>query len=108
MIDGAAPKRTTKATSAKATKLTPEELESALAQLDGWEVLAGALSKTLTFGSFSEAFAFLTRIALLAEKLDHHPDIQQSYRTVTLRLSSHDVGGLTGRDVRLAERIDAL
>lgn len=100
-MTNATPKRGAK------SPLTPEDLDAALAQLDGWKVVEGALDKTWTFGSFSEAFAFLTRVALLAETLDHHPDMQQSYRTVTLQLTSHDVGGVTRRDLRLAERIDA-
>ncbi len=93
---------------AKANGLTPEALKTALESLDGWEVVAGKLSQSWTFASFSAAFAFLTRVALLSEKLDHHPDIYHAYRTVTLTLISHDVGALTARDVRFARKISAL
>lgn len=75
---------------------------------DGWEVVDGKLHRELSFADFSEAFAFMTRVALAAEKADHHPDWSNSWNTVTIDLVSHDAGGLTARDVALAEAISAL
>lgn len=74
----------------------------------GWEVVDGRLHRELTFADFSEAFGFMTRVALAAEKADHHPDWSNSWNTVTIDLVSHDAGGLTERDVALAEAIDTL
>jgi 4a-hydroxytetrahydrobiopterin dehydratase len=75
---------------------------------EGWEVLDGCLHRELTFANFSEAFAFMTRVALLAEKRDHHPDWSNSWNKVTIDLVSHDQGGLTDRDTGLAEAINKL
>ena len=74
----------------------------------GWEVVDGRLHRELSFADFSEAFAFMTRVALAAEKADHHPDWSNSWNTVTIDLVSHDADGLTDRDVALAEAISAL
>ncbi len=81
-----------------------------LAKLNGWaEGDEGkSISRTFTFTDFSEAFAFMTRVALLAEKADHHPDWSNSYNTVEISLTSHDAGGLTKRDAKLAKAIDGL
>jgi 4a-hydroxytetrahydrobiopterin dehydratase len=75
-----------------------------------WSLEAGdkALVRTFTFKDFSEAFAFLTRVALHAEKVDHHPEFTSVWNRVDFRLTSHDAGGVTDRDRRLAEAIDAL
>lgn len=75
---------------------------------DGWEVVDGKLHRELTFADFSEAFAFMTRVALAAEKADHHPDWSNSWNRVTIDLVSHDADGLTARDTTLAETINAL
>jgi 4a-hydroxytetrahydrobiopterin dehydratase len=75
---------------------------------DGWEERDGRLHRELEFADFSEAFAFMTRVALLAEKLDHHPDWSNAWNRVTIDLTSHDVGELTRRDVRMAEAINEL
>ncbi len=75
---------------------------------DGWEARDGGLHRELEFADFSQAFAFMTRVARLAEKLDHHPDWSNSWNRVTIDLTSHDVGGLTARDIRLAEGINQL
>jgi 4a-hydroxytetrahydrobiopterin dehydratase len=74
----------------------------------GWEVLDGRLHRELTFADFSAAFAFMTRVALLAEKRDHHPDWSNSWNKVVIDLVSHDKGGLTARDTGLAEAINKL
>jgi 4a-hydroxytetrahydrobiopterin dehydratase len=77
---------------------------------DGWEFEAGgkALVRSFKFKDFSEAFAFLTRVALHAEKLDHHPEFTSVWNRVDFRLTSHDAGAVTDRDVALARQIDEL
>ena len=76
----------------------------------GWAIEEGgkALVRTFTFKDFSEAFAFLTRVALHAEKVDHHPEFTSVWNKVDFRLTSHDSGGVTERDRKLAEAIEAL
>ena len=77
---------------------------------EGWSVEQGgkALVRTFTFSDFSEAFAFLTRVAMQAEKQDHHPEFTSVWNRVDFRLTSHDAGGITDRDRKLAEAINAL
>ena len=88
-------------------KLTKEAVEQALATLPGWTLAADGLSisRTFTFKNFSEAFGFMTRAALAAEKLDHHPDWSNVYKTVEVKLNTHDAGGLTELDFELARRM---
>ncbi len=74
----------------------------------GWEHVSGRLHRVLVFPDFAQAFAFMTRVAAEAERLDHHPDWSNSWNTVTIDLVSHDAGTLTARDVRLAEAINRL
>ncbi|MFL6720935.1 MAG: 4a-hydroxytetrahydrobiopterin dehydratase [Sphingomonas sp.] len=76
----------------------------------GWALEEGgkALQRSLKFEDFSEAFGFLTRLALHAEKADHHPEFTNVWNRVDLRLTSHDAGGVTERDVKLAEAINRL
>lgn len=85
-----------------------DEIARAVEELPGWEASEGKLRSEHEFKSFSQAFAFLSRIALLAEKHDHHPEIFNSYAKVVLELVSHDAGGITDRDVRLAKAITEL
>jgi 4a-hydroxytetrahydrobiopterin dehydratase len=77
---------------------------------DGWSLEDGgnALVRSLKFRDFNEAFGFLTRVALHAEKQDHHPEFTSVWNRVDMRLTSHDAGGLTERDIRLAEAINRL
>ena len=77
---------------------------------DGWTLEEGgkALRRSFTFKDFSEAYAFLTRVALHAEKVDHHPEFTNVWNRVDFRLTSHDAGGVTDRDVTLAEAINRL
>ena len=77
---------------------------------DGWTLEEGgkALVRTFKFADFSEAFGFLTRVALHAEKIDHHPEFTNVWNRVDFRLTSHDAGGVTDRDVSLAEAINQL
>jgi len=88
-------------------RLDRQAIDAALAGLEGW-VLADdclSISRTFTFRNFSEAFAFMTRSALAAEKLDHHPDWSNVYKTVVVKLDTHDAGGLTELDFELARRM---
>jgi 4a-hydroxytetrahydrobiopterin dehydratase len=87
--------------------LTPAELAAALRELPGWELREGKLQRALTFADFAEAFAFMTRVALAAEKLDHHPDWSNVWNRVAIALWTHDAGGITRRDVELAKKIEA-
>ena len=91
-------------------KLSSDARKAALARLKGWSDVAGrdAISKTFTFRDFNEAFGFMTRVALIAEKMDHHPEWSNVYKTVAVTLSTHDAGGLTERDIALAEAMDNL
>jgi 4a-hydroxytetrahydrobiopterin dehydratase len=93
-----------------AEKLTGDARKTALAELTGWDEVQGrdAITKTFTFRDFNAAFGFMTRAALVAEKLDHHPEWFNVYKTVTVTLSTHDAGGLTGLDVKLAKAMDGL
>ena len=77
---------------------------------EGWSLEEGgkALSRTLKFKDFSEAFAFLTRVAMHAEKVDHHPEFTNVWNRVDFRLTTHDTGGVTERDLKLAEAINRL
>lgn len=92
-------------------RLTGADRGAALAPLlaTGWHVAEGrdALTKTFTFKNFNQAFGFMTRVALWAEKLDHHPEWSNVYKTVEVTLTTHDAGGLTELDVKLATRMDA-
>ena len=91
-------------------KLNMQDREAALAELDGWEwdVKRDAISRSFRFRDFSEAFAFMTRVALAAEKADHHPEWSNVWNKVEIALTTHDAGGLTRRDVALAEAIDKI
>ncbi len=74
----------------------------------GWEVRKSSLHRELSFADFGEAFAFMTRVAAEAERLDHHPDWSNSWNTVTIDLRSHDARALTERDIALAEAINGV
>jgi 4a-hydroxytetrahydrobiopterin dehydratase len=89
-------------------KLDEAAIRQALAGLEGWTLAAdgAAINRTFVFRNFSEAFAFMTRTALAAEKLDHHPDWSNVYKTVEVKLNTHDAGGLTALDFELAGKMD--
>jgi len=91
-------------------KLAGEARKTALARLKGWSQVKGrdAISKKFVFADFNQAFGFMTRAALVAEKLDHHPEWFNVYKTVEVTLSTHDAGGLTELDVKLAAAMDKL
>lgn len=91
-------------------KLGGDARRDALARLGGWREVAGrdAIAKTFVFADFNAAFGFMTRAALVAEKLDHHPEWFNVYKTVEVTLSTHDAGGVTTLDVALAEAMDRI
>lgn len=93
-----------------AQKLSGEARKSALARLKGWSEVSGrdAITKKFVFADFNQAFGFMTCAALAAEKMDHHPEWFNVYKTVEVTLSTHDAGGLTDLDVTLAETMDKL
>lgn len=93
-----------------AARLTGDARKEALAKLKGWNEAEGrdAITKKFTFKNFNEAFGFMTRVALIAEKLDHHPEWFNVYKTVDVTLSTHDAGGVTELDAKLAEIMDRL
>ena len=90
-------------------RLTDAEREAALARLSQWSLRGDglAIERTFRFGDFGEAFAFMARVALAAEKADHHPEWSNVWNRVDVTLTTHDAGGLSARDVALAEIIDA-
>jgi 4a-hydroxytetrahydrobiopterin dehydratase len=93
-----------------AHKLSPQDRGVALAKLAGWQEASGhdAITKTFTFADFNAAFGFMTRVALVAEKMDHHPEWSNVYKTVEVKLSTHDAGGLTALDITLATAMDRI
>ena len=93
-----------------AQKLSGEARKTALARLPGWSEVKGrdAISRKFVFQDFSQAFGFMTRAALVAEKLYHHPEWFNVYKNVEVTLSTHDAGGLTELDIKLAEAMDKL
>jgi 4a-hydroxytetrahydrobiopterin dehydratase len=90
--------------------LSESERADALAGLDGWtyDPARNGIGKRFTFADFGAAFAFMTRVALAAEKADHHPDWSNVWNRVDVLLSTHDAGGVTDRDIALARKIDAI
>ena len=93
-----------------ATKLSDSERDAALRGVSKWKISADgkSISRSFAFADFNEAFGWMARVALLAERMNHHPEWSNSYRTVDVTLTSHDAGGLTERDFRLAAAIDRL
>ena len=93
-----------------ATKLSGNARKAALAKLKGWSEVSGrdAIGKTFEFKDFSQAFGFMSRAALAAEKMDHHPEWFNVYKKVEVTLSTHDAGGVTELDVKLAETMDKI
>ena len=90
------------------SKLTDAEIDAGLVGLPEWRLVAAKLHRELRFADFVEAFAFMTRVALLAEKRDHHPEWSNVYAKVVIDLTTHDAGGVTALDLELAAAIDLL
>ena len=90
--------------------LTEEERADALDALPDWDYDEGrdAITRTLQFADFAEAFGFMARVALVAEKRDHHPEWSNVWNRVDILLTTHDAGGLSERDIELAQAIDAM
>ncbi|MEO6014310.1 MAG: 4a-hydroxytetrahydrobiopterin dehydratase [Devosia sp.] len=91
-------------------KLTGKDRDAALSKLEGWVDDAGgdSIVRDFKFKDFSEAFAFMTRVALLAQAADHHPEWSNVYNKVSIKLTTHDEGGVSDKDVKLAAEIDKL
>lgn len=89
------------------TRLEPSEIQSALRELDGWSLSADKLQRTFQFADFSAAWGFMSRVALAAEAMNHHPEWFNVWNKVRIDLATHDAGGITVLDVELARRINA-
>ncbi len=91
-------------------RLSAEARKAALQELAGWKEASGreAIERTFTFKDFNEAFGFMSRSALIAEKNDHHPEWRNVYKTVEVVLATHDAGGVTERDIALAKSMNAI
>jgi 4a-hydroxytetrahydrobiopterin dehydratase len=91
-------------------RLSDAECDAALAELPGWALREDrlAISRDFKFADFSEAFACMTRVALLAEKFDHHPEWSNVYNKLHITLTTHDAGGLSQQDIKLAQAINAI
>ena len=89
-------------------KLTAAELQQALPTLASWSLVNGKLHKAFQFASFIEAFGFMTKVALVAEAMNHHPEWFNVYNRVTIDLTTHDAGGISARDFELAAKMDSL
>lgn len=89
-------------------KLEPAAREAALKELSNWREVPGrdVIARKFEFRDFNAAFGFMTRVALLAERMDHHPEWMNVYKTVDVRLTTHDAGGLTEKDIRMARAMD--
>jgi 4a-hydroxytetrahydrobiopterin dehydratase len=91
-------------------KFSPAARAQALAALPGWSEVAGrdAIHKKFVFADFNAAFGFMSRVALMAEKMDHHPEWFNVYKTVEVTLSTHDCGGLSEKDIALAKFMESI
>jgi 4a-hydroxytetrahydrobiopterin dehydratase len=87
-------------------KLTEAEITAALPGVPGWERNGDGIERQYKFADFTQAFGFMARVALLAEKADHHPEWSNVYNKVDIRLTTHDAGGISARDFALARAID--
>jgi len=93
---------------ARRALLSEDEIVTRLREVGGWSRAGNAIDRTWTFGDFSEALAFMNKVGALAEAMNHHPDIANSWATVRLTLMTHDKGGLTNLDFDLAKKINGL
>jgi 4a-hydroxytetrahydrobiopterin dehydratase len=93
---------------ARPSRLTVEEVTVRLHAIPGWEIQEGKLHRDLVFRSFNEAFAFMTRLALVAEELDHHPEWRNVYNRVSIDLTTHDAAGITDLDFDLATAANSI
>lgn len=91
-----------------ADRLTDSDIQERLADLEGWALDGSSIRRDFEFLDFAEAFGFMAAVACVAERINHHPDWSNTYNRVTISLTSHDVGGLSDRDFRLARRVNQL
>jgi 4a-hydroxytetrahydrobiopterin dehydratase len=89
-------------------KMTDKEITDAIAKLPEWKVVDAKLNRTFKFDDFVQAFAFMTKVAIIAEKMNHHPEIFNVYNRVVIDLATHDLDGIGLLDIELAEKINAL
>ncbi|MCO6437784.1 MAG: 4a-hydroxytetrahydrobiopterin dehydratase [Phycisphaerae bacterium] len=89
-------------------KLTEQEIRDILGKLPGWDVKGGKLHREFKFADFVEAFGFMSRAALVAESMNHHPEWSNVYNRVQVDLTTHDAGGITSKDTQLAVKMNAL
>jgi 4a-hydroxytetrahydrobiopterin dehydratase len=89
-------------------KFSADEIAARIGALDGWAAGEDVITRSFTFKDHVEAMGFVVRVAMAAEVADHHPDLRIVYNRVEIRLNSHDAGGVTERDIRLAGTLDAL
>jgi 4a-hydroxytetrahydrobiopterin dehydratase len=89
-------------------KLSEVEISSAIAQLAGWSLVNRKLHKNFKFRNFVEAFGFMSKVAIIAEKMDHHPELFNVYNQVKIDLTTHDADGISALDFELAQKIDKL
>jgi 4a-hydroxytetrahydrobiopterin dehydratase len=89
-------------------KLPEAEISKEVAKLDGWKVANGKVSKAFEFDDFVQAFGFMTKVAMEAEKMNHHPEWFNVYNRIKIDLVTHDVGGISNYDIKLAKTIDRL
>jgi 4a-hydroxytetrahydrobiopterin dehydratase len=89
-------------------KLSDKKVTSALKKLKGWSLRGGKLHKEFTFGDFVDAFGFMTSAALIAQRLNHHPEWSNVYNKVVIDLSTHSEGGITGYDIEFAKLVDQI
>jgi len=87
-------------------KYTDEEIQAALEKLEGWKLQKGAIQKNYEFNDFNQAFAFLSRTALYSDKVNHHAEYSGVYNKVQIRLNTHDVDGISKKDIDFAKEID--
>ena len=92
----------------KYKKLSHEELKRELKKLKGWKIINGKLTKEFVFNDFNEAFGFMVRVALEAEKMNHHPEWFNVYNKVRIELVTHDINGISNYDIILAKKIDKI
>jgi 4a-hydroxytetrahydrobiopterin dehydratase len=89
-------------------KLSDKEIQQEVNKLDGWKVVNGKVNKTFEFDDFVQAFGFMTRVAIEAEKMNHHPEWFNVYNRVKIDLVTHDVDGISNYDIKLAKTIDRI
>ena len=91
-----------------ATLLEKDQVNYFLEKNPSWNINDKSIKKEFKFKNFIDAFGFISKVALLSEKMDHHPNWQNTYNKVTIELTTHDIGGITSNDIKLAEAIDKL